>query len=385
MMHPDRFSQTKQRAEWELANEMLKELNVAYNILSDTATKKSYDSTIQDYFSRDKAKDIHGTPEPARGTHSDYKKTQHQDQSVKKKNKAIPLINYIISLFGFAALISTIFSALLESKKEQRFISLKESSVIEVLYDEIARPFVMVPTGEFQMGSRADFNSPERLVVVDTFFIGVSEITYADWHSVLSWAKSNGYLFFEAGKGAAYNKPVTSVNWYDALKWCNAKSEKQGLAPCYKVAGAVYRMGTSDEVSCEWSASGYRLPTEVEWEKAARGGLVGRSYPNGDSLSEIDANFGALGPVRVKSYPANGYGLHDMAGNVWEWCWDWYERPDHSPEHRESSRNLGIRRVLRGGCWRSPVEDCRVSCRNGLGPDLSSDTIGFRLVRGSNL
>jgi formylglycine-generating enzyme required for sulfatase activity len=105
-------------------------------------------------------------------------------------------------------------------------------------------------------------------------------------HNYTDLAAGNG---FYPSKGA--NHPVHSITWYDMVKWCNARSEKDGLTPCYTLSGSVYRTSYSDDVVCNWAANGYRLPSEAEWEKAARGDLSGKRFPWGDRISQSQANY----------------------------------------------------------------------------------------------
>ena len=251
----------------------------------------------------------------------------------------------------------------------------------KVVLDESGRLFRAVPGGAFQMGSREELNAPVRTVTVGPFFMGEAEVTHGEWKEVLAWAKANGYEFNNEGKGISDKHPVTNVSWFDVIKWTNAKSEKEGLKPCYSVEGVPYKAGANNAVKCDLSASGYRLPTEAEWEKAARGGVEGRPYPNGAGLGQGDANFdnSGGGTKEVKQYDANEFGLYDMAGSVWEWCWDWW-----GPYVPVASDPLGAEEgeshVLRGGGWRSAAAFCRVSYRGGSDPDLHFDNGGFRLV-----
>jgi len=247
---------------------------------------------------------------------------------------------------------------------------------------------VVIRGGAFQMGDAFNEGNsderPVRTVIVSAFYIDRFEVTNGSWDEVASWASSHGY---DIGPGSAQGTgpahPVTDVTWYEAVKWANARSEKEGLEPCYTVSGTVYRTGQSAP-DCNWSVNGYRLPTEAEWEKAARGEAAGRRYPWGDT-DAIDAgranyDFNNGGTTPVGSYPANGYGLYDMAGNVWEWCWDGYgaDLPGGVDPRGPAS---GSRRVGRGGSWYGDAKNCRVANRYGNGPDYVYFNLGFRLVR----
>ena len=223
-------------------------------------------------------------------------------------------------------------------------------------------------------GYNAPRENPLHSVYLSAFFMGETEVTYGEWKSVLAWAKANGYDFSSDGKGITDKHPVTDVNWHDSVKWCNAKSEMEGLFPCFKLDGSVHRGGQKTGVVCDWNANGYRLPTQEEWEKAARGGLVGKTYPNGDKLDEHDANIGGSGTTEVKKYASNGYGLYDMAGNVAEWCWDYTGYYPYPPEQW---------RATRGGSWDNYWTE--VFHTYSLKPDDCRPDLGFRLVRRAGL
>jgi formylglycine-generating enzyme required for sulfatase activity len=254
---------------------------------------------------------------------------------------------------------------------------------------------VPIPAGSFQMGDA--FNEggsderPVRTVIVSAFYIDRFEVTKGSWDEVATWASAHGYdIGPGSAEGTGPGHPATYVTWYEAVKWANARSEKEGLTPCYytdSAQRAVYRTGSVDVSTdgVKWTANGYRLPTEAEWEKAARGEAVARRYPWGDtdeidaSRANYDGNNGGTTPVG--SFPANGYGLYDMAGNVWEWCWDWYDKdlPGGVDPRGPAS---GSNRVYRGGGWNYYAYYCRVAYRGNDWPDSDYDfDLGFRLVR----
>ncbi|MEU4238586.1 formylglycine-generating enzyme family protein [Actinoplanes sp. NPDC026619] len=160
---------------------------------------------------------------------------------------------------------------------------------------------------------------------------------------------------------AGENRPVESVSWWDAVRFCNARSEQDDLEPTYRLAG--------DTIEWNPAAAGYRLPTEAEWEYACRAGTSGPRYGPLDEIAWYRANAGEhLHDVAGKQ--PNAWGLHDMLGNVWDWCWDLYD-----PEV------YGTYRSLRGGGWFDEHWSCRASVRRRSHPSLTLDDVGFRLAR----
>jgi sulfatase modifying factor 1 len=268
----------------------------------------------------------------------------------------------------------------------------------------------LIPAGSFLMGDAlGEWGSdelPVHTVNLSAFYMDKFEVTKALWDEVRTWGLTNGYTDLPVGFGKATNHPVDTITWYAAVKWSNARSEKEGLTPCYTVSSAAYKTGSSDAVVLNMGASGYRLPTEAEWEKAARGGLSGERFPWGGTITHSQANYynqpgtsydvsptlgyhpsynDGVSPYSspVGSFAPNGYGLYDMAGNMPEWCWDWYNSSYYasSPTSDPSGPPSGGSRVLRGGGWESAAILCRVASRYNNSP--SSSGVGFRCVRSS--
>jgi sulfatase modifying factor 1 len=243
-------------------------------------------------------------------------------------------------------------------------------------------------------------------VYVSAFYMDRFEVTKALWDDVSQWAISHGYSFDNAGLGKAANHPVHTINWYDMVKWSNARSEKENKTPAYYTdagLGVRYRTG---EVApyVNWS-SGYRLPTEAEWEKAARGGASGHRFPwsDTDNITHSRANYisdasygydtsstrdyhptfndGVIPYTSPVGYFApNGYGLYDLAGNVWEWCWDWYDAYSSGSQTDPRGSTSGSDRAFRGGGWDDNAFYCRAAERFGTYPPNWFNDVGFRSV-----
>jgi formylglycine-generating enzyme required for sulfatase activity len=265
----------------------------------------------------------------------------------------------------------------------------------------------LIPAGSFTMGDNLDGRSdaiPTVSVTVSAFYMDIYLVSYSQWETVYSWATSHGYGFVHAGAGKAVDHPVYNVDWYDCVKWSNARSQQAGLTPVYYTDGGLMQVYTNGEAApyVNWAANGYRLPTEAEWEKAVRGGVSGQRFPWGNTISESQANYyGAaasysydLGPNGynptyatgstpytnpVGSFEPNGYGLY-MNGNCQEWCWDWYEAPylgGIDPRGPEA----GSSRVVRGGRWNYYASAVRCANRANFTPTHIDIGYCFRCVR----
>ena len=243
----------------------------------------------------------------------------------------------------------------------------------------------LIPAGPFQMGDDRVVR-PVHTVTVSAFAMDKWEVSIELWESVRGWGNGHGYDLV-AGGSYGTKHPVHSVSWFDVAKWCNARSEKEGKVPAYYLDGAmtqVYRSGVRAPSGVKWDA-GYRLPTEAEWEYAARGGVAGKLYPWGtDEISAELANYTASNKEKttpVGSYGANRYGLYDMAGNVWEWCFDWYGGYEQTAQTDPRGPSSGLFRVIRGGGRNGLADYCRVADRRYNGdPVYGSIYFGFRSV-----
>ncbi|MDO8590680.1 MAG: SUMF1/EgtB/PvdO family nonheme iron enzyme [bacterium] len=286
---------------------------------------------------------------------------------------------------------------------------------------QLPENMALIPAGSFRMGDAfndwpwggVNLEIPVHTVYVSEFYMDKYEVTKALWDEVYQWAINNGYNFDNTGSGKAIDHPVQTINWYDAVKWCNARSEKEGRVPAYYMGLAqtiVYRTGQVD-VNNDWVKwkAGYRLPTEAEWEKAARGGVSEQRFPWGDFISHDQANYYSsasysydVSPTRgwhptfndgvlpytnpVGYFTPNGYGLYDMAGNVWEWCWDWYspfyykDSPTSDPLGPQIQWAFRSDRTMRGGAWDFDGVYCRTAMRafDPVAPGTRDRHTGFR-------
>ena len=254
---------------------------------------------------------------------------------------------------------------------------------------------IFVPGGTFTMGdTRGQGYSdelPTHTVTLNSFYIGKYEVTQAEYSQYMpspNWTSSYGL---------GDNYPAYRVSWYAILKYCNLRSMAEGLTPCYSISGSTNPAdwgevpttsnSTWNAVICNWNASGYRLPTEAEWEYAARGATNNPDYlySGSDDINAVawytNNSGSSTHPVGTKA--PNGIGTYDMSGNVWEWCWDWYSSSYYSssPQDNPTGPASGSSRVQRGGSWFSNAYYCTVSCRDYFNATYADNALGFRICR----
>ncbi len=246
----------------------------------------------------------------------------------------------------------------------------------KTLTNSIGMAFVLIPAGKFMMGSpdtepghRANEKPVHEVVIGNAFYLGVHLVTQSAYLTVTGKNPSR----FTLTEGGGPDYPVESVSWEEAVTFCRKVSER----PEERAAGRTYR-----------------LPTEAEWEYACRAGTT-TPFSFGESFNSTQGNFDAAYPygegeparsigrtTPVARYPASAWGLHDMHGNVWEWCSDWYAEAYYStlPLRDPPGPAEGRFRVLRGGSWKNQATACRAEYRNALAPHQRDSATGFRVV-----
>ncbi|MBN2272489.1 MAG: formylglycine-generating enzyme family protein [Sedimentisphaerales bacterium] len=290
---------------------------------------------------------------------------------------------------------------------------------------------VYIPGGTFEMGDSFEEGEPDELPVhtatLDFFCMGRCEVTNQQYCDYLNSAlgggiyvsdgvvygtgndqvycdtsTSNSYSQIDYSGGVFYVRtkngrdmlydPMVEVTWYGAAAYCNWRSRQEGKEQCYNLSTWI----------CDFGKHGYRLATEAEWEYAARGGLSGRRFPCGDTISHSQANYYSDGYYSYDispttdyhpnwddvqpytspggSFAANDYGLYDMSGNVWEWCNDWYGSYSSASQNNPTGPTSGTHRLLRGGSWIISANHSRVAYRCLCTPGNRGFAIGFRIV-----
>lgn len=244
--------------------------------------------------------------------------------------------------------------------------------VVKNTVGKVPGNMALIPGGTFKMGCRdgGSGEKPAHKVTVNDFCIGKYPVTQKEWRQVMGNNPSDW---------VGEKSPVEAVTWYVAVEYCNKRSQMEGLTPCYS--------GSGDNILCDFTANGYRLPTEAEWEYAARGGAESKNYNfSGSNDADEVAWFNENSTFKINAVgqkKPNELGIYDMSGNVLEWCWDWFERDYYkvSPSVNPTGPTVDVRRVVRGGWINSPKAQVNVTYRTAYKPSRLSYGIGFRVVR----
>ncbi|HOH79763.1 MAG TPA: SUMF1/EgtB/PvdO family nonheme iron enzyme [Candidatus Cloacimonadota bacterium] len=291
----------------------------------------------------------------------------------------LPMLIFII---GFILLAATVLLLSLKPKAEElppEATAVVDSTPAPAFVEEAATPaprligipMVKVAGGEYLMGDVFDIGNedekPIHQVRLSDFFLGQFEVTQGEWKQVMG---SNPSTF------QGDDRPVENVTWLQAVQFCNALSATEGLDSCYLIS--------ADRVSLDPGANGYRLPTEAEWEYAARGGNNHSDFyfAGSDDLDSVSWYGSKAWTLSVGKLQSNELGIHDLSGNIWEWCWDWYASSyPQTGSTNPRGPNSGSLKVLRGGGWGATPNQCRNTSRHSSSPGHKHGSIGFRVCR----
>jgi len=246
------------------------------------------------------------------------------------------------------------------------------SSTYSPVWSFSTKAVEMIPIagGNFIMGG-----TPSHSVTLSSYKVSSVEITQKQWSAIMN---SNPSMHI------GDNYPVEQVSWYQAVSFCNKLSIKLGKTPCYAINGNTAPSDWSSGTIQMSRTGGYRMPTEAEWEYAARGGQnTGFSGTNTEAELQHYAWYvnTATNTMPVGKKLPNQFGLYDMTGNVWEWCWDWYATLASTPENDPAGPATGTYKTLRGGAWSNNTTYCNVTYRLTRGPIAGGDYFGIRLVQ----
>jgi formylglycine-generating enzyme required for sulfatase activity len=285
--------------------------------------------------------------------------------------------SFCVSILGIPVCLAVLFfvATACERGAQQAPAAQPASAAQKTITTAGGLTMVLIPSGEFEMGdNNGDPDErPAHKVQVSAFYMDTHEVSQRTYETLVQQNPS---------KSKGPDKPVEQVDWYHAILFCNMRSLKEVLKPCYD----------SKTLICDFSADGYRLPTEAEWEYACRAGMR-EKYSFGNDPTKLKncawfkSNAGQVTHSVGQKAP-NPWGLYDMHGNVAEWCHDFYSETYYSsnPAKDPHGPTRGDKCVLRGGSWRSSEEGCRSSARSSETPRFAdacfgSDACGFRCVR----
>ncbi len=291
----------------------------------------------------------------------------------------IPWLRASMAVLSLLAVLGIVIQLRTKKESERKKSTPAPQAEPEFLTTQVGQiQLKRIPAGRFQMGSPAgeghDEECPDHEVrITKPFYLGIHEVTQGQYQAVMgrnpSRIKGSGHL------------PVVDASWLDAVRFCNTLSEREGLRPFYQMDGTNVRVP-------DWSGTGYRLPTEAEWECACRAGSA-TLYCFGDDEARLGEFAWFRGDSENQTHPVgkkecNGFGLYDMHGNVWEWCWDGFgiDYYQQSPTIDPRGPRQAALRVIRGGIFRYAPWNARSAARACRFPEHHLDDVGFRVVRG---
>lgn len=289
--------------------------------------------------------------------------TQIGKKDVCKKSLRVGRLLTVFTLLGVLLLVIAGCS-----KKMPENMVFVKGGTFQMGTDEVLEVGFFDEPGDMFEGAK-----PTHPVKVSSFYISKYEVTQSEWKDIMGKNPSTNQ---------GDNLPVESVSWNEAVYFCNQKSLREGLTPAYTING--------DDVSCDWGVNGYRLPTEAEWEYAAKGGNKSKGFlfAGSNNINEVAWCTGNSDEVThaVGTKSPNELGLYDMSGNVWEWCWDIVDENyyQNSPKDNPRGPEKGDERVLRGGAYvfiSYDGEDCRIPVRFPTESEVNFPIFGLRLAR----
>ncbi|MFC1650707.1 SUMF1/EgtB/PvdO family nonheme iron enzyme [Candidatus Latescibacterota bacterium] len=356
------------------AENLAREDDTAYNFAEMTNTTQSYTIYLGKY-PNGRHVDEANTKLAALDADAAAKLKEEADAAAARDDQAFELARNADTQQAYNTYLMNYLNGLHSDEAKNRIAGFereeKEAEKVRVALSALSLRMVKIPSGSFIMGSEngAGDEKPVRTLALSGFEMSSTEITQAQYESVVGKNPSNFKL--------DDNRPVERVNWNDAIAYCNMLSDKIGLEPCYNLSSGA----------CDLSKSGFRLPTEAEWEYACRA-ESGLEYSLGDGESALDRAGWYQRNSRDNTHPVgqktqNNWGLYDTHGNVWEWCNDWYDKAAYGSKETNDPTGpaSGSDKVLRGGSWIDSPKDCRSAKRRNFDPGKDYSDIGFRIVR----